>query len=227
MSNPNVTSQDLHNAANQSCSTEIGAATSVAKPTVKEALELLVDFALTSNSDEAKAAAKLVASLHGSNGFRFNPHDLQCLNGRHSKAMTQCLDAVRMGRTHLYELISEGEIRMRRILQLAAYFSFRAPISKMSGFRKKTILKSPDQVLDDSIERWDADRDGAPALREALAYRNPLDIRLVGTSLTLSGFTRNEATAWLSRTIPNYSEQAVVCDAWEWLEFRCGSAWVN
>lgn len=227
MSNPNVTSQDQHNAANQSCNTEMGAATSDAKPTVKEALELLVDFALTSNSDEAKAAARLVASLHSSNDFRFNPLDLQCLNGRHSEAMMQCLDAVRMGRTDLYELISDGESRMRRILQLAAYLSHRAPISRISGFRKTTILNTQGQVLDDSDEPWDADHDGAPALREELAYRNPLGIRQVGISLTLSGFTLKEATAWLSRTIPNYSEQAVVCEAWEWLEFRCGSAWVN
>lgn len=80
---------------------------------------------------------------------------------------------------------------------------------------------------DEGNEIWKADEHGVRHLRDAVAFDNPYGMRLVGFGLIASGYSLDRARAWLARTLPDVWQQHRVSEAWDGLDFVCGSRWLH
>lgn len=76
----------------------------------------LLDIAETSDTGQAGRIAKFLASTFNGRAYSFDLFDLRALDVAISDDMLMCLDALRWGKADLYNLVPDGDKRVKRII---------------------------------------------------------------------------------------------------------------
>ena len=82
------------------------------------AFEKLLRLAEIGRSGQAKAVAKILASLYNGEDFPMDPYDLRSLDIELSDAALACLDALRWARADLHTLVVDGGKRTLAALEV-------------------------------------------------------------------------------------------------------------
>ena len=76
----------------------------------------LLRLAEDRNSGQVPRIARFLAATYNGQAFKFDPFELRTVDIAISDDMLCCLDALRWGRADLYTLISNGDVRVRAVI---------------------------------------------------------------------------------------------------------------
>jgi hypothetical protein len=81
-----------------------------------QAFERLLQLAERRDSGQIARVARFIAAVYNGEAFPLDPFELRAVDIAISDDMLLCLDALRWGRADLYTLVSDGDARVRSVI---------------------------------------------------------------------------------------------------------------
>jgi len=81
-----------------------------------EAFARLLELAEERDSGQIQRVARFLASVYNGHAFQLDPFELRSVDIAISDDMLCCLDALRWARADLHTLVSDGDARMRAVI---------------------------------------------------------------------------------------------------------------
>jgi hypothetical protein len=78
----------------------------------------LLQLAETSDSGQARRIALFIAATYNGSAFPFDLYDLRTVDLAISDDMLLCLDAMRWGQSDLHNLVPDGDLRVKKLIEL-------------------------------------------------------------------------------------------------------------
>ena len=88
-----------------------------AQAAAAQALARLLQVAERSDSGQAGRIAQFIAATYNGEAYEFNLFDLRAVDVEISDDMLVCLDALRWGKSDLYNLVPDGDRRIQALCQ--------------------------------------------------------------------------------------------------------------
>ena len=82
-----------------------------------QAFARLLQLAETRDSGQIPRVARFLAATYNGQAFQLDPFELRAVDIAISDDMLCCLDALRWGRADLYTLVSDGDVRVRAVIE--------------------------------------------------------------------------------------------------------------